>query len=121
MTPRTALIADDDRLLGESLGEVLSDLGWRTHLAGDGQGAIRVLSATSLDLLLSDVDMPDMTGFQLLAWVRGRTPPAPPVVLMSARGDDQLRATARAQGAIDLLPKPVEVGRLQTLVRQLYL
>ncbi len=65
----TILIADDDRRLRESLSEVFNDLGCTTRTAGSGGGAIEVLRQTRCDLLLSDVDMPDMTGFALLSWV----------------------------------------------------
>lgn len=119
MLSRTILIADDDRLLRESLSDVLTGMGCRTWQAGDGQGAIRILSQDRCDLLLSDVDMPDMTGFQLLDWVRGH-PPAPATVLMSARADQRLDAEARAGGAMALLPKPVAISALTALVSSLF-
>ncbi len=119
MLSHTILIADDDRQLRESLSEVLTGLGCRTWQAEDGQGAIRILSQDRCDLLLSDVDMPDMTGFQLLDWVRHH-PPAPATVLMSARADRQLDAEARVNGAIALLPKPVAIGTLTSLVSSIF-
>lgn len=116
---RTVLIADDDRNLRESLSEVLTDLGWATRQAGNGTAAIAELIRGRCDLLLSDIDMPDMTGFQLLAWV-SEHPPLTPVVLMSARADDRLDREARRMGALRLLPKPVAVTSLTTLVHHLF-
>ncbi len=128
MLPRTVLIADDDRLLRESLSEVLADLGCETRHVGNGGAAIEVLRHQPCDLLLSDVDMPDMTGFQLLSWVNEH-PTFPhgvpvagwhlPVVLMSARADDQLGRAARDAGAIALLNKPVAIDRITSLVHRL--
>ena len=116
---RSVLIADDDRLLRESLGEALADLGWSPSFAGCGGEAIQVLtSARHLDLVLSDVDMPDMTGFQLLAWMEDHRP-HPPAVLMSARASDDLARVATASGAMALLPKPVPFGRLTSLIAHL--
>jgi len=124
MRPRTILIADDDRLVRESLHDVLADFGWTIEEAGNGTDAIAVLSRMRCDLLLSDVDMPDMTGFQLLSWV---TDPShfsnlatrPPVVLMSARADHQLGLAATRAGAVTLLSKPVELPAITSLVHQL--
>ena len=114
------LIADDDRLVRESLGDAFDDLGWDVRIAACGGDAIRVLERQRLDLLVSDVDMPDMTGFQLLSWVRERCTSQPPVVLMSARADQALGRTAQAEGAFTLLPKPVEVARLNTVISSLF-
>ena len=119
MSTRSILIADDDRALCESLSEAIADLGCTTCTARNGNEAIAALSARSFDLLLSDVDMPDMTGFQLLSWVHAHQP-EPQVVLMSARADASLIARARADGAITMLPKPVRMTDLNTLFAQLF-
>lgn len=113
--PHIVLIADDDRLVRESLGDAFDGLGWEVRTAACGGQAIQVLERGRLDLLVSDVDMPDMTGFQLLSWVRAHAP-QPPVVLMSARADESLGRTALADGALALLPKPVEVARLSSVL-----
>jgi CheY-like chemotaxis protein len=125
MRSRTILIADDDRLVRESLHDVLADFGWTIEEAGNGTDAIAVLSRMHCDLLLSDVDMPDMTGFQLLSWVTdsthfsGQPSARPPVVLMSARADHQLGLAAKRAGAVTLLSKPVELPAIQSLVHHL--
>ena len=126
MRSPTILIADDDRHLRESLHEVFADLGCTIEEAGNGTDAIAVLSRMRCDLLLSDIDMPDMTGFQLLSWVtdRRREKPAtlnamPQVVLMSARADRHLGIEAQRSGAVTLLAKPVELPTITSLIHQL--
>jgi len=120
MIARSILVADDDRLLRESLCEALSDLGHRTLDANCGQRAIAIIEGNrQLDLLLSDVDMPDMTGFALIDWLHAHRL-APAVVLMSARADAQLDRAAHDAGAVCLLSKPVGVGRIAGLVAQLF-
>lgn len=119
MIPRTILVADDDPLLRESLCEAIADMGIAVRTAADGGSAIRCLEQEACGLLLSDVDMPDMTGFQLLEWVHAH-PPEPPVLLMSARADTQLAQSARAAGALGLLPKPVHITELSGLVRNIF-
>jgi CheY-like chemotaxis protein len=130
MHQHTILIADDDRLLRESLRDLLSGLGCNTHQACSGGSAIELLRSTPCDLLLSDIDMPDMSGFELMTWVHehhmlmNNSPSADgsplPVILMSARADDQLQRVAKRAGALTLLPKPVDIGRISLLVHQLF-
>jgi CheY-like chemotaxis protein len=121
MRPGTILIADDDRLVRESLHDLLADLGWGIEEAGNGSDAIAVLKRMRCDLLLSDVDMPDMTGFELLSWVSHQTHLTSrlPVVLMSARADQQLTRAAQQAGAITLLSKPVDTPVITSLISQL--
>ncbi len=119
MTARHILIADDDRHLRDSLCEVLVDAGWMPTPAGCGSQAIAFLERGPFDLLLSDVDMPDMTGFQLLAWAREHRHPEP-AVLMSARANAELASAATRAGAITLLPKPVGILAITRLVSSLF-
>jgi CheY-like chemotaxis protein len=111
------LIADDDRLVRESLCEVLDAFGAVT-VADCGASALAEMRRHSVDLLVSDVDMPDLTGFQLLEWVRSQPPPAPAgaVLLLSARADDALAHRAMAAGAVAMLAKPVAVAHITALV-----
>ena len=119
MSNRHILIADDDRNLRESLGEVLSGFGWQTTVVACGSQAIAELNRQRFDLLLSDVDMPDMTGFQLLAWARDHQH-GEPTVLMSARATADLGREARRLGAVTLLAKPVQVAELNSLVSSIF-
>lgn len=118
MNARSILVADDNRLLRESLCDMLGDLGFRTSQVANGTNAIEVLKQSPFDLMLSDVDMPDMTGFVLLSWVSQNRPT--PLVLMSARADRALGKAAQEAGAIALLPKPVEIRSVTDIVDQLF-
>ncbi len=124
MSLRHILIADDDRHLRDSLGEVLAGFGWQTTVVGCGSQAIAELSHGRFDLLLSDIDMPDMTGFQLLAWARdhqhGEPSSVMPTVLMSARANADLGREARRAGAVTLLAKPVRVAELNAVVTAIF-
>lgn len=119
MSHHHILIADDDRHLRESLGEVLMGFGWQTTVVGCGSQAMAELSHGRFDLLLSDIDMPDMTGFQLLAWARDHQH-GEPTVLMSARANADLSREARRAGAVTLLAKPVQVAELNAVVTAIF-
>ena len=119
MTTRHILIAEDDRHLRDSLCEVMSAAGWEPTAADCGTQAIAQLTRTSFDLMLSDVDMPDMTGFELLAWAREHHH-SEPTVLMSARANRELSQAAARAGAITLLTKPVQITEITGLVTKLF-
>ncbi len=115
MAPRTILVADDDRHLRESLVEMLVGLGCQALPAANGNAAMTELSRTRFSLLLSDVDMPDVSGFQLIAWAQERGC-ADRCALMSARTDALLSTRAHEAGAVAMLAKPVALRHLSTLL-----
>jgi CheY-like chemotaxis protein len=118
MAPRAILVADDDALLRESLCDLISDLGHDPQAAGNGAAAQAILDRTACALLLSDVDMPDMTGFALLAWTHAHRPL--PTVLMSARADDLLDRAAHDAGALHLWRKPVALATVRQFVTSFF-
>lgn len=118
MVTNSVIVVDDDRLVRESLCEVLSDLGCVVRDAAGGLSAFESISRETVDMVVSDVDMPDISGFELLARLR-HIAFAKPVVLMSARADDGLRLQARDSGAAELLAKPVRLGPFAELVHHL--
>jgi CheY-like chemotaxis protein len=118
MTPRTILVADDEALLRESLCDLITDLGLVARPAVNGQGAIEFLVHGHCDLVLSDIDMPDMSGFTLLGWIREHRPV--PAVLMSARADGLLDIEAHRAGALALWPKPVTAITVTSFFHKLF-
>ena len=118
MSAASVLIADDDALLRETLGDCLSGLGYEVRTAADGSAAVAELGRARCDLLVSDVDMPGLSGFQVLEWVRARWSELP-VILMSARANGELERSARGAGACLLMAKPLDIGRFVPLVRSI--
>ena len=109
------LVVDDDQLLRETLGEMIDEMGYPVVLQPDGPSWDYMQQPNTCSLMLSDVDMPDITGFELLARMR-RADIATPVALMSARADDSLRNASEEAGAITLLGKPVAPDAISTLI-----
>ncbi len=73
-TALNVLIVDDDALLRMSLFHTLSVAGYKVHCADGGQAALSEIECAAPDLLLSDLKMPGLSGFELLTIVRGRFP-----------------------------------------------
>lgn len=119
MLQHPTLVVDDDRLVRESLCEVLDDLGCAATAAPGGMQAIRLLKEHSYDLMVSDVDMPDISGFELLRRLDAQHRRPASVILMSARAEPELMQAAKAAGAATLMSKPVAMGEFTHLVRVL--
>lgn len=111
------LIVEDDPMLRQYLEEALGQCGYDTHAVINGEEARQWLHGHAVDLVLTDVIMPDHDGIKLVAEMK-RQQPEMPVVVMSGRGRADLSvdslSLARAMGADATLEKPFS---LQTLER----
>ncbi|TVR12424.1 MAG: response regulator [Planctomycetota bacterium] len=117
----TILVIDDDRLVRESVCELLDELGCASIPVCDGHQALSHFQGQWCDLIVSDVDMPDISGFEFLARLQRQCAPRqhPPLIFLSARADDMLRHAAQAAGAAQLFAKPLPVGDFSRTVRAL--
>jgi len=78
---------------------------------------VKVIPDPSLILILSDINMPGMTGLEMLAKVKAERPNVP-VIMITAYGDDATRKKATELGASGLLPKPIDFGLLRLEIDQ---
>ena len=102
-------MVDDDRLLRETLLELVDDCGCNGLQAADGHTALQLFTQHRIDLVVSDVDMPEMSGFELLARLQ-QAAFSGPIILASARADEDMEQAAQRAGASGLFTKPVPVG-----------
>lgn len=109
------LIVEDDATLREALVDTLELSRYQVLTADDGLQAIEVLNAQPVGLVITDVQMPNMTGLQLLLEIKSRWPHLP-VLLMTAYGVISQAVEAMREGACDYLVKPFEVDELLTRV-----
>jgi DNA-binding response OmpR family regulator len=114
----TLLVVDDDVLLRKTLINTLADAGYDVLQAGNGHQALSILATESVDLIIADVSMPGMNGYQLLAETR-KEPHlvAIPFLFMSARTMDSDVRYALELGADHYLRKPVNMEDLLAMVR----
>jgi two-component system response regulator FlrC len=115
MSAGTILVVEDDRPLQDALVTTLQAAGFNVLAAGDGGEALKVLSATSVDLIVSDVEMRPVDGRELLRRLQQREG-APPVLLMTAYGTIDQAVAAMREGAVDYLVKPFEAEELEQRV-----
>lgn len=104
---KTILIVEDETVLRESLAELLTDEGYEVLQAEDGKAAYDLILQRPVDLVLSDVRMPQMDGLTLLQHLQ-KTAPETPVVMVTAYGTVESAVAAMRLGARDYLLKPVQ-------------
>jgi two-component system response regulator FlrC len=111
------LVVEDDPNLREAIVDSLMLKGHQVHEVCNGVEAVKVIAHTSLDIVLSDINMPEMDGLQLLAQVKKHQPWLP-MILMTAYGDVGQAVKAMQIGANDYLMKPFEVQELLSVMNK---
>ncbi len=106
----TIMVVDDDPMIGKCLTMVLDGRNYRTISFTSPNHALDYLKSNSVALLLTDMQMPEMTGIELLRQVKTLYP-ALPAMVMSGSADGQARDEIFALGA-DFIPKPFDIADL---------
>ena len=110
------LLVDDDMQIRKSLHKVLCAEGYDVILAANGQEGIRQFCADRFDLLLLDVSLPDMSGWEVFGTITSINPFLP---IMVITGKDDQHDLAVLGGVGALIEKPLDVPRLLETVREL--
>lgn len=116
-TPRI-LVVEDDSMFRETVREVLRDLGYKVRGARSLSKATKRLTRHSFDLVLSDIDIGDGTGLDVVQIARKAHPDAP-IVLMSANADTDVIQQAMESGVARFLPKPFGLAELMNTISEL--
>jgi two-component system nitrogen regulation response regulator NtrX len=115
-SPAVALIVDDDRFVRESLREILELEGYQTLEAEDGKTALDLLTAGRVDLLLLDLELPRVSGIEVLRRVAEDRLDLCPVII-SGQGSIPKAVTTMKLGAYDFLEKPLQAERTLLTLR----
>lgn len=118
--PARIAVVDDDRATRDYLADVLSRAGFEVCVAESGLRLVATLQVDRPDLIILDVNMSWIDGFELCrALKRNREWRDIPVVFVSGRTAEADRAAGLAAGAVAFLPKPIEGRALVAAVRDL--
>jgi DNA-binding response OmpR family regulator len=115
---RHVLCIDDDRDTAGLIAEELVDRGFRVSAAYDGEQGFQAILARQPDIVLADINMPNLSGFGLLERLTGLAPrfSAMPFVYLTALSDRANELKGRQLGADDYITKPVDFDILTTII-----
>ena len=116
--PTRILIADDEQIIRESLAFVLRKEGYQVEEASNGMEAFRRHEEKPFDLIITDIEMPEMRGIELLERVTQRTPQTL-VMIVTAFASIETAIQALRKGAYDYILKPIEFDDLLHRVKKL--
>ncbi len=117
MSQAVILVVEDDADLRAALCDTLALAGYKAQTASDGLAAMEILQCQSIDMVITDIQMPGMDGHELLKKIKTQWPDIP-VMLMTAYGSIQMAVEAMRDGAVDYLSKPFEAEVLAAMVNQ---
>ena len=124
MSIQKVLVVDDEIEFAKTLKRHLRREGFDTEIAGDGSDARRIIETaycgrlSAIDLVITDVIMPNMDGIELLKWIK-RNQPQIPVILLTGFGDNHAVAQVVRPGQDGFCKKPITPRRLMELIELL--
>ncbi len=116
------IVADDQEPIRQMLRMSLEHMGYEVACAGDGRELLRLARERRPDLIITDVMMPEMTGYEALEEMRGDLGaggPGVPVIVLTALEEASYREKSASFGVVDHLVKPVSLAVLKSKVRRL--
>lgn len=113
------LVVEDEAMMRNLLLKILESEGYRVALASSAQEALEILERERFDLMLSDVKLPGMNGFELLEKVKSRWDDMA-VIVMTGYGDAYTVKEALMKGADEYLSKPFKSHEVSLIVERAY-
>lgn len=118
---KKVLLVDDDEKLRKLLVEYLEGYGFQVLTLAEGEAVLKTVKREEPEILILDVMLPKMDGFEVLKQVRLHS--SLPVIMLTARGDEADRVIGLELGADDYLPKPFSprelLARMKAVLRRL--
>jgi CheY-like chemotaxis protein len=115
----TILVIDDDRMINDVICELLTMDGYQVEAAFNGVEAIQAFQPAKHALAITDVAMPLMNGWELIAALRVRSPALPIILISGYQTGEWNQSYLTSQGVSAVLTKPLNLGQLSTLVAKL--
>ncbi|NQU84832.1 MAG: sigma-54-dependent Fis family transcriptional regulator [Mariniphaga sp.] len=110
------LVVDDERSIRNTLKDILEYEKYQVELAENGQQALEVFRNSDFDIVLCDIKMPGMDGFEVMEKLTTLNPDVP-VVMISGHGNIDTAVDSIKRGAYDFIEKPLDLNRLLITIR----
>lgn len=115
MDSKRILVVDDQASMREMLADLLDMMGHEAIAVPGGPEALQILEQTDIDLVITDLNMPDMDGMELMMQIKERSPMLP-VVIITGYGTFHTEKKVLSNGASGYIPKPCTIHRVQETV-----
>lgn len=116
---RRVLTVDDSKTMRDMVGFTLKSAGFEVVEAEDGVRALALVAAVKVDLIITDINMPNMDGVTLVRELRARPPfKSTPILILTTEGGDDKKAQGRAAGATGWIVKPFAPDKLLQVVNK---
>ena len=109
------LVIDDDPIVLDAVQLILNDSGYETAVAMTGREGIEEGKRAPFDIAITDLRLPDMSGLDVLRWIRENDPTSP-VIVITSHSTPEIVMEAMSGGAVKVLPKPFTPDELIDLV-----
>jgi len=114
----TILVVDDEPLIRESLYEILRIGGFKALMAANGEDALTILEKQSIDIVVTDLKLPRMSGIELLEAVK-KISPAADVIVITGFGSIESAVEAMKKGAYDYITKPIDDSEIKIVINKI--
>ncbi len=111
------LVADDEKNIREGIATYLEDEGYFVFTASDGEEALETIENENIDVIISDLRMPQISGEKLLKIVKEKNLEIP-FIILTAHGTVDSAVDAMREGAYDFLTKPLDLERLLLIIKR---
>jgi two-component system, NtrC family, response regulator HydG len=116
--PFRALVVDDDDTVRYTVRGILEQTKLAVDEAADGAEGLHRVETNEYELVVTDIQMPNMDGLELLKRIRQRPQPQPKFIIMTAHGSERHAVEAIKSGAYDYFRKPFEINEMMAVVRR---
>lgn len=117
MDHHSILVVDDELLIRDLLYDFFTDQGWDISIAESGEKALKILRSQKIDLVLTDLKMPNMDGLALTSKVRESYPDIPVVIMTGYPSVDSAVSALRSKVA-DYIIKPFNIKQLYKVIEE---
>lgn len=116
---RRILVVDDEENARMALSKILTRQGYEVASAGNGYEALNYLRGKDVELIITDINMPEMNGLSFLRELN-RSHPASNVIMITAYGEVESYIEAMNLGAFEYINKPVKVEELKKIINKIF-
>ncbi len=116
---KTCLVVDDSASIRQLITFALQDAGIAVVSAGNGKDAVAKLNAANIDMVITDLNMPEMDGIQLIRQIRGMAKYRfTPIIMLTTESQEEKKKEGKAAGATGWIVKPFSSDQILNVVRR---